>query len=462
MAGVEIADRGTERTARSNRACVRCSCTARASRSRPRTRSPRHGHWQFVNRAGETFTAGTAGERTRAVDALLPGSSDGFAKDGFAKVSLILSQDSLFAGPEALKDMPAAKALLVATGGDIVAVVAGSGKQLAVAFRPGLVVPADDRDRFTEALAQLRRPLDAARVRLLSVAPDGAATLPSTAKFDTAVGGGAIDAVDPDHIAQALASIPRQTAVLTARLEGALLTMTPATGSERTVALATLTAAARDADLDLVILHTDPPRQPGGRNWLWQRVKVSGLETAAKRGTFADFIDALNQGRGTFAVSVAPAGEGRITLTARQIAQPLTTTDGVTGWLRQATDAVTGQVTGTVTPAAVHANLVADTRRRELARRIIPGLPSTAAALYIAAAVLGMLAWPVARAWWSRLWPLEARADYDNARGFVLARAIRAVAFVTLFLPLAAIPAFIARLIGFVLPRKAATTASGN
>ena len=122
--------------------------------------------------------------------------------------------------------------------------------------------------------------------------------------------------------------------------------------------------------------------------------------------------------------------------------------DGLTGWIRQATDVVTGQVTGAVTPVAVHANLVSDARRRELAWRVVPGVPSVAQGGYLAAGLLGLLAWPVASRWFRRLWPGEARIDYDNARGFLLARAIRGITFVALFLPLTALPAFLVRLMG--------------
>ena len=40
------------------------------------------------------------------------------------------------------------------------------------------------------------------------------------------------------------------------------------------------------------------PRQPGGRNWLWQRIAVGGLDDALKRATLGDFLDALGKARG--------------------------------------------------------------------------------------------------------------------------------------------------------------------
>lgn len=397
------------------------------------------GHWRFINRAGDVYTAGTPAELKRAAGIVLPG-----AADGFAGATLVLTPQSLFAGREALRDMPAVKALRVAAGGEAFDVVR-TGNALAVAVRPHVSVVADEPAHFSEAFAQLKRPLEALRLRVLSATAGAPATLAAAPKFDAAAGGAEVDAVDPDRLAAALASIPRQTAILTARIAGGNATVAPAEGPERTIALDKLATAARAADVDLIVLTADPPRQPGGRNWLWQKVAVSGLDHARQRETFADFLDALAAGRGGFLVSVAPDGEGRVTLTAEPAPVPLASGEGVAGWLRQAAGTVAGHVTGAIAPAAVHARLVSDARRRELANRLVPGLPSSAQIVYIASAVLGLMALPVVLSWWRRLWPAEARTEYDSGRGYVLARVVRAVAFVALFLPLAALPAMITR-----------------
>ena len=403
------------------------------------------GHWQFVNRAGETYTAGTAGELKRAAGVLMPE-----AQDGFAGATLVLSLDSLFVGREAVKEMPLAKTLRAAVSGEALEIQRLGAAGLAVAIRPNVSLMAVDLELFAEGLAQLKRPLDAKALRVLSATAGAPSTLPAAPKFDAAQGGATIDAVDPDRIGEALGSIPHQTAIVTARVDGANLTIAPASGPERTLALVGLAAAARAADVDLIVLQADPPRQPGGRNWLWQRVAVSGLDHARKRETFADFLDALAQGRGVFAVSITGDGEGRVTLTASPVAAPLASSEGVTAWLRQAADAVAGQVTGAVAPAAVHARLVSDARRRELASRLLPGLPSSAQLIYFGSSALGLLALPVALGWWRRLWPQEARSEYDSRRGYVMARMVRGVAFLALFLPLAALPAFAASIFKLV------------
>ena len=398
------------------------------------------GHWQFANAAGETFTAGTPAEIARAPATLAPD-----AKDGFASLRLILSQDSLVAGAAALKDLPATRSLFAVIGRDLVPLTPTAQRTLNVNLRPHVGLSTASPDTFLEALAQLRRPLDPSRLRVLSLVPGGPASLPSSPRFDAALGGAAVDVIDPAHLTGALASIPRQTAIITARIDATNLSAQPPSGPEITLSWPALTTAAQDADVDLIVLEAGTPRQPGGRNWLWQRVKVWGLDAGAKRGTLADLIESL--ARAPFIISAAFDGEARVRLTATPDAVSLATGDGITDWLKQAAGAVTREVTGEIAAAAIHAHLVSHARHSELSARLIPGVPSSAQGLYLLAAALGLLGWPIAWGWWRRIWPTEARAEYASARGFVLARAIRTLAFALVFLPLAAIPALAARLV---------------
>ena len=411
------------------------------------------GHWLFTNASSETFTAGTPAELKRVPDVLAPG-----AKDGFASLRILLSRDSLFAGPAVLKELPPTQALFVALDGETVDARLTPRNTIAVLLRPNVTLEATTKETFLEALAQLRRPLDAARMRILSATPGAPPTLPASPKFDAAQNGAAIDPIEPDHLAAALSAIPRQTAILTARIDGANLAVLPPSGPERTIPLAGLTAAADAADVDLLILHADPPRQPGGRNWLWQRIQVSGLDHATKRGTLADFLDQLAAGRSAFAVTVVAESDTRTRLTAAPLPTTIATSQGMTDWLKQAagmmTGAVTSQVTGAVQPASVHASLVSTARRQTLAHRLIPALPASAPLLYAFAALLGLAGLPVAKRWWRKIWPMESRADYPDARGYTLARLIRTAAFLAIFLPLAAIPAVVTRLLTLAFRRK--------
>jgi hypothetical protein len=427
-----------------------------ALRARPPTAGPAlgvhvtpEGHWQLANALGETFTAGTVAERGRAIATLLPD-----VKDGFPSVSLVLSPASLFAGREALGDLPRVRELLVLVDGAAVPLLRGPDRGLAVEVRPGVRLMVGEREIFREALAQLRRPLDAKRVRILSATAGGPQTLTATARFDAAEGGAALDSVDVDHVAEALASIPRQMAILTARLDGAVLVMQPSSGPARQVPYAALVSAAEAADVDLLLLHADPPRQPGGKNWLWQSITVAGLAHANKRGTLADVLEELARGRDPFHVRFSADDPNRTRLVATPVAASLTTAEGVTGWLKQAADAVTGQVTGRVQAAAVHATLVSQARRLEVSRRLIVGLPSGVQWMYFACGVLGLFGWPVATRWWRRVWPVEARSEYGGLAGYALARSIRGLVFFAVFLPVVALPAAATQLLRLLGRRR--------
>ena len=237
------------------------------------------GHWLFANAANETFTAGTPAELKRAPAVLAPDARP-VGDNAFAAIRLVFSRDSLFAGPAVLRDLPASAALYIAVDGAILEARRTPRNTLAVLLRPGVILEADDKANFLEAVSQLRRPLDAAHMRILAAVPGAPSSLATAPKFDTTQGGAAIDTVEPDHLAQALAGIPRQTAILTARIDGANLAILPPSGPERTISLSALNASALAADIDLLILHADPPRQPGGRNWLWQRIQVSEIGRA--------------------------------------------------------------------------------------------------------------------------------------------------------------------------------------
>jgi hypothetical protein len=51
---------------------------------------------------------------------------------------------------------------------------------------------------------------------------------------------------------------------------------------------------------------------------------------------------------------------------------------------------------------------------------------------------LGLLGVPVSQVWWRRIWPPEAATDYAGRTGYLAARAVRALAFLLIFLPLTA------------------------
>src|SRR5262249_12341970 len=100
------------------------------------------GHWKFVNREGEVFTAGTPEELKRAVPTLLPE----VATDG--KLAVYLDEDTVFGDRALLRDLPAGSSLYVVAGKESYPLVRranGAGEELFAAVRPHLVVELSDR-----------------------------------------------------------------------------------------------------------------------------------------------------------------------------------------------------------------------------------------------------------------------------------------------------------------------------
>jgi hypothetical protein len=394
------------------------------------THVTQEGHWKFANRSGEVFTAANATEMQRVTQALAPNAS------ADTKLSLYLSDETVFEGRALLKDLPPEADLYFVDGKTSYPLTrrTQSGTEaLFATLRPNIAVEISDRRMFSEAVFQLNRPLNKSNIRILALEPGGPQRLSSVPGFDPATKTALVDAIDPLHIDGAFSAVRGQSVVVTGRVYGALL---HAVDCE--IPMEKLTRAAEANDVNLVVLQSSATRQPGGRNWLWQKVEVSGLDDAMKRATFADFLNALGATRGELAVTAAPAGQGRITLKA------LPTGDGagqvtsqLSDWWGDAVSSVTGEV---VTKALeVHAR---DERAQtEQDARIVSWLPSAVHVIYLAAFVSGLICIPVTRGWWQRVWPRENRAGYNGALGYWAARAARGLAYVFLFMPLTSVPA---------------------
>ena len=401
------------------------------------------GHWKFVNRTGEVFTAGTPDEMKRVVSVLAP---DAAATD---RLAFYLSEETLFDGRAALKDLPKGAELSVVVGEETFALLRRGEPPDAIhaRVRPNLTIAVGARDAFREALAQLKRPFAPSQMRVIALEPGGPQTISTVPKFDTASGGAAIDVLDPDRLIQSLSAIPRQTVLLTGRVEGGTVAFRPLSGAERNLLLADLRAAAAAADVDLLILHSPTPRQPGGRNWFWQTVSVRGLDSALKRANLGDFLDAIGASRGELSVTAALDGSDRVRLTVLPAKSEAAITDTVGDWLKDAA----GHVTGHVISTAVHADVKSDKRQQELENRFIPGIPSALQIGYVASVILGLLALGVLRGWWRRLWPVEQRGEYASTFGYGSATVARGLAFGLIFLPVAAGPAFVVAMVKPVL-----------
>ncbi len=396
------------------------------------------GHWKFANREGQVFTAGTPDELARVATALAPEAAPG------GKLAVYLSEDTVFAQRAALKDLPADADLHVVVGKEAYRSrrPAGAADDLAAEFRPNVVVHLADRTLFEETIYRLAKPLNRSNIRVLALETGGPARLSSVPRYDPATKAALVDQVDPSALPTALASLKGQTALVSGRIEGGRLTFRPSSGSEQTVDIAKLVKAAEEADVNLVLLETGAAHQPGGRNWLWQTVTVSGLDEAMKRATFADFLSALGGAGSELTVKAAPGSHGRVVFSAvptPAASAPLTETIG--GWIGWSN--WLGDITGNVAVKAVEVYARDEARERELDARIIPGIPSSVQFAYLGALVAALIAWQVSFAWWARVWPPEQRQDYAGRMGYWAARVARFAACIGLFLPLAGIPALL-------------------
>ncbi len=406
------------------------------------------GHWKFVNRDGEVFTAGTPDELQRAIPALLPeGAAEG-------KLAIYLTEDSVFRDRALLKDLPDGADLHMVAGRDSYRLVRrGASDETLFAFvRPHLLVELKSRPLFHEAVALLERPLRRSSIRTLALQPGAPERLPSTARFDPETKAALVDPIEPSKLTEALASVRGQTVLITGRVEGTRLHFRPESGSEQSLNVLELIAAAADNDVNLVLLHAPVPSQPGGRNWLWQRISVDGLDDALKRPKYGDFLDAMGASRGTFRVSVTREGLERVLVRARpegSVTEPITGTIG--DWVSSAVSNVTGELVTN----AVEIYARDEKREKELSRRIVPGIPSDYQIAYIVLMVIGLIGWPVSRGWWAWLWPAEQRSEYRGTIGYRAAQSARFLIFFLVFMPIVGVPAalvgLVQQVVGIVL-----------
>jgi len=392
------------------------------------------GHWRFVNKAGETITAGTPAEMRRVVSLLVPDAKPE------ARLQLYLTEDTVFARRAALKDLPRGSELHLFAGEESYHIVRRSeapGERLFAEIRPNLVVELSDAKQFAEAAWQLGRALNKADIRVLALEAGSATRLASSPRLDPASKKALIDSIDPSSLAAALGSVRGQTVLITGRVDGELLYFKGTSGPERSLLAKDLFKAAEQADVNLIVLHaSSTPRQPGGRNWLWQKVEVKGLEQALQRARVADFYNALAPPNGRFAVTAKAAGALRTHVQLAPIADlPKGSASRPLGdILADAASSLTGRVITT----GIEANIRSAEHQRDIDWRLFANLPANLQIGYIALVLFGFLGAPLARVWWAHLWPPEDPAEYAGRTGYWAARFIRNSVFVTVFLPLTA------------------------
>src|SRR5262245_6280320 len=258
------------------------------------------GHWRFVNRAGEMFTVGTPDEMKRVVAVLYPEAKAG------ARIVLYMTEDTVFRHRATLKALPASAELNMVVGGESYRLQRRSeGDRLLAEVRPNVGVEPRDGRLFVETLWQLARPLGWARVRVLALEPGGPRTLSTWPQVDAVAKGALVDTIDPGRLASAMSAVAGQVLLVVARLEDDVLYVRPSSEPEHGIPLGDLVKAAAAADVNLMVLQTAAtPRQPNGRNWLWDP------ETALQRAQLADLLGGI-AGRGRQVTVAATAAGAR-------------------------------------------------------------------------------------------------------------------------------------------------------
>jgi hypothetical protein len=394
------------------------------------------GHWQFVNRDGQVFTAGTPDELKRVLPALAP---DAIAS-GENKMSLYLSEDSIFQNHSALDQLPKDTDLHVVTSSGAHPVVRkGSGDTAAVKaqIKPNVAIELADQALFDETVSYLGRGLNKANIRTIALEPGASNLLPSAPKLDALTKAPLVDQLDPLHLAESFRSIRGQTALVVGRVENGKLFFSPSKGPEISRDLEELISATSQNDVSLVILHTDAPRQPGGRNWLWQSIEVGGLSDATKAATYGDFLDVLAAKRGGFEITTSREGSGRVQILAKSSGEHAGIATEASSLLEEAI----GHVTGEIVTNAAEFHGRDESSEAELDARLIPGIPSYVQISYLISLVAGVLSWATIRGWWRRIWRERTETAGEGKGRQRLSRLPRELAFFLVFVPIAGIPA---------------------
>ncbi len=394
------------------------------------------GHWTFINRAGERFTAANADEMKRVLPTLSPE-----AAKSESKLTVYLTEDSLFRDRTRLKELPLAADVRVISGSSSHRVLSagdGTAARVLVEHRPNLLIEAADATRYAEAAFQMNRSVGQSRMRVLSIDPQGPTKLTTGPRLDPASGRALIDPIQPDHLVNAIGTLRGQTAVLVARRDGDVLVFKPASGVERRVPWAELAANAERWDVNLLIIRASTPNQPGARNWLWQKVGVKGLDDAVTSATLADVTAALLPRNTPFVATATPRGLHQTTIDITPARDVPATASTATQMGDKVIDLMS-EMTGQVINAGLYGAFTSRERQRELDDRIIPGIPAGIQWSYIVAVMLGMFGAPIARGWWQRIWPSEARDEYDGSVGYWAARVTRGISFWAIFAPLVAL-----------------------
>lgn len=390
------------------------------------------GHWQFTNKKGEVFTAGAPDEMQRVMPTLAKEASG-------VPMVLYIGEETVGTARAALDLLPAnARLHLVGKHGTFPLSRSAGGWQANV--RPNLSFRLGVPELDHEAFALLARRLNRSEIRTLSVASGGPKSLSSAPRLDPASKLPQVDRIDPAHMGDALRSLRGQTAMLVGRVEDGMISF----GSGQPRAINDLIASAREADVNLIVLNVPSARQPGGRNWFWQKIGVPGLDEASKNTQFADFLEVLAGREGRFDLSAGPgSGNGRFQLRAVSRPASLPLIDDAGSWLGDAVEFVTGNVL----PNAITMDVRDYDSQLKQDMKIIPWLPLWLQVVLFLSIISGFIAFGVVREWWAKVWP---RTPYQPGKSLIihwLSQVPRRLVMVLFFLPVVGLPALLTSLL---------------
>lgn len=386
------------------------------------------GSWQLINRDGLSVTVPKGSDFTTALKSV----GAGGVSSGDSRVALYLSEESVFANRGALSSLPNHADLYVVTHDGAFALTrtaTANGVSVKAILKPNVIVEVVSREMFDETVFFLNRPLKAALVR--RIAFDGSANKPlrSVPAIDPQTKLALTDAVNPDAVADSLAALKGQTTIVTGRIENGKLVVNAGSKGDVVLDIDALRRAARDADTNLIILGSDTSKQAIGRNWLWQDIKVDGVDDAAAQATLGDFLSSLGEKRGTFSLTTEADDFGRVRITG--VSDPARPAEGGN---------VLADIAQKVVETAVTSSIDVDARnsktQKEFDGRLIPGVPTAVQVPYLVGLVLGLISFQVTGSWWKRIWP--AAADSGSAT-----RWVRRLIYVLVFMPLTGSIAFI-------------------
>src|SRR5690606_37892859 len=250
-------------------------------------------HWRLRNAEGETFTAATPGELNHGLRVLAPLTEEA------AKQVIFLTSTTLFKDNAKLKALPPDAELNALIESRVYGVhrrLVNGAERYSLDVGGGVRIPIRSSAEVHEMLWQLARPVDLSAIRVLALEPGATGFLKRARPADPAPGRTAVEIVDPERLPHMLSAVAYGTVVITGRINGSDLQFKPSSGPERSLKLDALRRAAAEQDVNLVVIESTSARQPGTRNWFWQRVALTPLAGPRTKPTLPDLIGQLTGG----------------------------------------------------------------------------------------------------------------------------------------------------------------------